>query len=518
MKFKHLLLLSLFGVLFSLFLAGAVACGDDDDNDENTSPNGDNDDGADDDDETPGDDDDDFSCSEFIDQNLILSLEVAPPSDANPLMRTIVLETKTDCSLAGYVQIQNEAGHGPSDPAAGAEGTTHAFNFYGLLENRTVRYVFYRTDTEAVVARGCFASPTLPADNPAIAALTYVEDDSFTDWFLVEYIKKDGVGRLQMIFDRQGRHRFYHPEVDAGKFVEVLDNGDFVTSARNDLVATRLDGSEYVLFPVQLNDPVLRNAHHKAYVGSATAERALVVFARYGLGVECDLTTPSEMAVADGMGEVDKNGNETWRFDYFDHTDEIPPTAMDPELCELEFWGPGTFDLTHGNAIAPADEEGTWLFSYRNMDRGIKVDRATGQIVWQMGPGLDFTWIGDEPEDEKWFYRQHDPYWLPGNRFLVYDNNKNNGWSRALELQVDLENMTVRQLWEYRMPHNTSDGNAKRHANGNTLVCNGTGGSYAELPPDGVAGDELIALTFTEGMIRTVYYPAVWSAQDPPVE
>lgn len=516
-----LLALNLF-VLFSLTFG--IACDDDDDSandsgeedddsstgDDDTSPSGDDDSSA--------DDDDSSFCRECFDENLLLSVEVEDAPDENPLARKIIVETRTACSLAGYVQIEGEPGYGPSDPEASATSTYHEFNFYGLLENQTVRYVFYRNDEEAkIVAKGCFITPT-PVGKPAIASLTFTPTAAGDDWYMIEYIDKTEYLRQQLLYDRQGRLRFYHPADKAGKFTQVLNNGDLYSSSSNKLIGTRLDGAEYVLFPVNLNDPVMRHTHHKPYVASAAAERAWVVFARYGSGLECDRETPTEMAVGDGVAEIDQEGNELWRFDYFDHTDELPPEDLDPVLCLMQYWGPEASDMTHGNAVTPADEEGMLLLSYRNMNRVIKIDRATGEIVWQMGAGLDFTWLGDEPEQEKWFYRQHDPYWLGNGRLLVYDNNKDLGWSRALELQVDQENMTVQQLWEYRLPHNTANGNAERNANGNTLICNGTGGTVIEVPAGGGAGDELFVLTYMEGTARALYYPALWIDQAPPVK
>jgi Arylsulfotransferase (ASST) len=284
-----------------------------------------------------------------------------------------------------------------------------------------------------------------------------------------------------------------------------------VATTHDALIATRLDGTEYELFPVNLNSPVLRDTHHKFYVENADSTQATVMFSRTGDGIECDLSTPTSSAVGDGIAEIDLAGNEIWRFDYFDHTAQMPPENMDPDFCELYFWGPNTYDLTHGNSVSRYPGENAYLISYLSQDRVIKVNRTTGAIEWQMGHDLDFTWLGSEPADEKWFLLQHEPVWLPDDRILIYDNNKWQSWSRALELEVDLNNMTVEKAWEYRVPHGFGGGNAQRHANGNTLISSGNSHYTVEVESGGGIGDELFILEYDNTFARAQYYRPLWN-------
>ena len=459
---------------------------DDDDNDDNTTDDDDNDD---------------------IDITATVTIEPAPAG--NPLARKIIVQTDIECSLSGRVTTYGESGYGPSAPLVSEKGTTHEFWFYGLLESRQFDYKFYLEGTKnQVVADGSFNTSSLPVDRPIPISIEYDLSSGPSDWYMV-YHAKDL--RHVLIYDRKGRIRFFHVS-DIGQFNQVLDNGDIVGTKHSELRAVKLDGTEYTLFDVSLNAPVHRNTHHKFYVPSADADWAVVVYARKGMGVECDLETPTDQAVGDGIAEIDEFGNEVWRFDVFDHQAEVPPEDVDPDMCLYEFWGPGTIDFTHGNSVIPVPGENAYLLSYRNVSRVLKIDRGSGNIVWQMGQNLDFTWIGSEPAEEQFFLLQHDPHILANGNYMIYDNNKGQSWSRAIELAVDENAMTVQKVWEYRTPHHTCEGNVQQHENGHILLSTGSSNDpmVIEMPYQGVTGEEYFEMRFENGIVRTEYYPALW--------
>jgi Arylsulfotransferase (ASST) len=469
--------------------------------------------GSDDDDALDGDDDDDDDDDDLVPDPIQGTVTVHPSPLGNPLARKLTVETEALCKLNGYLTADGEPGHGPSHPEVSKESTIHEFWFYGLLENTVFDYVFLRDgQSKGVVASGKFKTATLPAEKPPIDELKYDPGSLDGDWYLVNLYDKGGGVKLNLIYDRKGRIRSYHPT--EGEFTQRLDNGDMVSGNNTQLLGHKLNGETYVLFEVGLNAPVLRHNHHKFHVPSADAGWAMVVFARMGDGLECDLVTPTDQMVGDGFAQIDATGAEVWRWDVFDHQDKIPQTAMDAEVCETYFYGQGTSDWTHGNAVTPVPGENAYLFSMRNVDRVAKIDRDTSEVVWQVGLGLDFTWIGNEPADERWFQAQHDPHWLPPDRFLIYDNHKGIAWSRALELRLDLDAMTAEKVWEYRLGHNASQGNVQRHENGNTLIGGGSRHAIYELPPDGKEGDELFVMKLPYGTVRAEYYPALWNREN----
>ena len=502
----------LLGVLFAVAFS-IVACGDDDDEKDSGDDVSDDDDT--DDDDLLGDDDD-AAGEDKID---VVKVTVEEASEGNPLARKILLETNLPCSLSGIVTSPEETGFTPSDPAVSPVGINHEFWFYGLLEDTSFSYIFFQKGKSATeLAQGTFRTPVLPDFKPVQEELSFVADLGFSDWYMVGHYQSAAGHILNLVYDRKGRLRFFH-ETDSGHFSQVMENGDIVSTAKNKIKGVTKDGTEYTLFEVQLEEPVNTHSHHKTYIDLVEPETAMVIFNRSGPGVECNLTTPTENMIGDGMAQIDATGQELWRWDVFDHTDQIPPETMDQDMCYLYHLGPGTYDWTHANAIEKVADQNAYLFSLRNVMRLIKVDRDSSDILWQMGPDLDFTWIGDEPEDEHWFRFQHDPHWLDGNRLLIYDNGHcryegesciSGPWSRALELLVDENLMTVEQIWEYRVPFDRVQGNLDRQGDGNTLIATGGGNTTIEVSAGGGVGDELFIMQFPSGTVRAQYYPPLW--------
>jgi len=150
-------------------------------------------------------------------------------------------------------------------------------------------------------------------------------------------------------------------------------------------------------------------------------------------------------------------------------------------------------DWSHLNSVSvlPGDEE--LLVSSRNLNAVFKIRYPSGEVVWELGrDGGDFTW---EDEDDR-FWRQHDPEVQPGgDRILLFDNGLQDAreWSRALELELDLDAKTVKKVWEFRPEPDIFAkiwGDADRLPDGNTLVTFGLRSKeehtrLIEVTPDG---------------------------------
>ncbi len=130
-------------------------------------------------------------------------------------------------------------------------------------------------------------------------------------------------------------------------------------------------------------------------------------------------------------------------------------------------------DWSHLNSVSVLPGEEHLLVSSRNLNAIFKVEYPGGGVVWELSrDGGDFTW--DDKDDR--FWRQHDPEMQPsGDRVLLFDNGLEGEreWSRALELEFDVDAGTVKKVWEYRPdpPIFTRIwGDADRQPNGNTLI------------------------------------------------
>jgi hypothetical protein len=164
--------------------------------------------------------------------------------------------------------------------------------------------------------------------------------------------------------------------------------------------------------------------------------------------------------VGDLIRQVTREGEVTHTLNLFDFWDPYRVVAG----FDNTYWdstypdAKPTKDWTHGNALLydPADD--AVFISIRHQDAFLKMDRETGEILWAIGadlaqyegdddvPFLELVGPGSLPE------HAHAPLFLPGGRFMCYDNSLYGKKSRAVEYQLDLEAGTIEQTWEFVDP------------------------------------------------------------------
>ena len=143
-------------------------------------------------------------------------------------------------------------------------------------------------------------------------------------------------------------------------------------------------------------------------------------------------------------------------------------------------WGgcsrdPTVQDWSHGNSLGLAPDESV-MISFRHLDQVVSIAPDFRSINWRLGgPGSDFTF--PDPSDR--FYHQHAALPLPNGHVLLFDNSnfrpeeEGGGYSRALELQLDMKTMIASKVWEYRHDPDLTAfccSKAARLGNGNTLI------------------------------------------------
>jgi len=121
--------------------------------------------------------------------------------------------------------------------------------------------------------------------------------------------------------------------------------------------------------------------------------------------------------IGDALVDLDANLNPVWVWSTFDHLDVNRHPMSFP-------------DWTHSNAVLYSPDDGDLLLSMRHQNWIIKIDYkdglGTGDIVWHLGEGGDFTLQnGTDPTD--WFYAQHGPSLVTPNTsgtfsLAVFDN------------------------------------------------------------------------------------------------
>ncbi|MGL4597609.1 MAG: aryl-sulfate sulfotransferase [Bacteroidia bacterium] len=168
----------------------------------------------------------------------------------------------------------------------------------------------------------------------------------------------------------------------------------------------------------------------------------------------------------DVIQELDKNKNLVFEWDsspFYKITDADPIYLNDTM----------SVSLPHINSVA-TDAQGNIVASSRYFNELIKINRATGNVMWRMG-GIhnQFQFMNDSIP----FLGQHDAHYLPNGNLLVFDNGYSNEKRkhgvRAIEYRIDEKTKQVWNVWSYMydsMLVSDATGNARRLENGTTLI------------------------------------------------
>lgn len=175
----------------------------------------------------------------------------------------------------------------------------------------------------------------------------------------------------------------------------------------------------------------------------------------------------SEGMWADVLVEVDADGHRVWEWHAADHLDVHRHILTVNDRRD---------EWSHGNTIAPIGNDRV-LFSFRNISTVGIVDKASGEITWELG--------------YETLAQQHDPNMLPNGNVLIFDNGSHRRdaglpFSRAIEVNP----ATNEIVWEYadNPAYNFFSSyisGARRLPNGNTLITEGQFGRMFQVTPEG---------------------------------
>lgn len=212
------------------------------------------------------------------------------------------------------------------------------------------------------------------------------------------------------------------------------------------------------------------------------------------------------LAMDMAIQEVDADGNLYWHWaprDFFTPRNATPDVPLTNRIV----------DYAHCNSI-DVDHDDHILLSTRYFDEVTKINRQTGDIIWRMGgtccSNNQFAFINDEQPQEGGgtfigFSHQHGVRRLGNGNILLFDNGnlKNPPYSRAVEYEVDEENMTATKVWEFMHDPpivSTEMGFAQRLGNGNTLICWGGGPGQIAVTEVTPQSNIVFEMTLPEGV------------------
>jgi hypothetical protein len=170
---------------------------------------------------------------------------------------------------------------------------------------------------------------------------------------------------------------------------------------------------------------------------------------------------------SDVVTEVNRKGEVVWEWKAWEHLDpaDFPVHAI--------------FDRRHWPMIngLSVTRGGLVLMSLRVTSGVIAVDRATGKVVWHVGPDV--------------VAQQHTPVETSDGNILVFDNgNLRKGVTSPHSRALEFEPVTGKLAWQYADPcapsfFSPSLAGAQRLANGNTFICESAFGRLFEVTPQG---------------------------------
>jgi hypothetical protein len=171
----------------------------------------------------------------------------------------------------------------------------------------------------------------------------------------------------------------------------------------------------------------------------------------------------------DRIEELYPDGSTRVVFDPRDHLD--PEILCEHHLFKGEDTGVEFFDWTHANALILSEDGTHYYMMLRNLDALMKVDRASGELLWILGgPYGEFTF---EKEGDT-FSHPHTSV-VEKDRILVFDNANHSSpkLSRAVVYAIDEEqrSLTVeRQVPEPGDGHISMLGDVKRSSEEGLLI------------------------------------------------
>jgi Arylsulfotransferase (ASST) len=211
--------------------------------------------------------------------------------------------------------------------------------------------------------------------------------------------------------------------------------------------------------------------------------------------------------------EIDRQGDVVWSWNPFDHL-----STLDFDECIMETPdGNGLYDWTHANAAHYDAVENVVYYSSRHLSRIVKIDYATGEVIWNFGLEMP---SGDVDFGDDLFSFQHAPEVQPNGNLLLYDNGNRRGhsfctspnpYSSAVEFKIDPDaDPPVVEVWRFEHAYSSFVGDADRLPNGNTLVDAGGRGLVMEVTPDGEVVWELCAAPGATFLYRADRIPTLY--------
>lgn len=192
------------------------------------------------------------------------------------------------------------------------------------------------------------------------------------------------------------------------------------------------------------------------------------------------------------------NAVVTWQWVGTDH-EELYAESVQGNV----FSDAGTAqDYLHLNSMAIDPRDNNLVCSFRNADLVMKINRASGDIMWKLGgKNSDFPLLPNMK-----FLRQHHATFIDnGNTILLFDNGLKavRETSRILEFQLDEAAHTIMSFKSFDIPEPWAQFMGSVQKIGSRYFIGGGSGKYIlEIEP--ATGEKKFEMTLSENSYRTI--------------
>lgn len=387
-------------------------------------------------------------------------LVVVDPYGISPLSAIALFNTDKPASIS--IEVEGKNGAIPLTKDFETVSVQHQIPIYGLYaeDPTAVTLTAHYEEGAAATTVLSVTGGILPNGFEAIGVIQADTDKMADGWTFVESgslygytYAIDETGTVRWILNSMGTG-------GVGTFLQ-LQNGNFLTGGDKSF------GSyyKYSLFEMDLTGRVLREYmvdgyHHDAIEMS---NGNLLVLANNVNG----------KVVEDTLYELDRGSGEILRaWDMNSYFDVDGCDGENAHISDVNYGNENSGwidDWLHINGLDYDNTSNTVILSSRHQDSIIKLDLATGEIVWVLSDPND-TWpeylesklLTPIGENFEWQYGQHNVSYLPNGDVLCFDNGDyrsktpegiipaaTEGYSRAVVYRVNEKNMTVSQVWQF---------------------------------------------------------------------
>lgn len=394
---------------------------------------------------------------------------------------------------------------------------------YSLLRNEEENISLKSESVENKFA--VTAEDTIPADFPKIVVKNNI-NPSPGYLFITTSAKVSGVGYYAMMIKDDGKPYWFKKfdnhfpadfKMQSNGMISYADMlNDYYYAGGGEAVHKLLDSSYAVVDSFKMGNGYVADGHDFKLLPNGHA----LLFA-YDLQ-QVDMSkivaggNPAAMVAGSIIQELDADKNVVFQWRSWDYI-SIEESYFDLTLA--------AFDPIHANTITQSND-GNIIASFRNISQVIKIDKATGKIIWRLGGRKNqFTFVGEHAENAPlYFSRPHGVVELPNGNIMLFDNGLDHSpkYSRAVEYKIDEVNKTATLVWEYKHPsgaYGATQGSVQRLSNGNTIVGWGNASmtniawpAVTEVDPNGSIVSELYF--GNKGMLSLHAFKYLWKTKN----